>query len=181
MKACAQYQNDLAAAACSGPLSPNAASHLRDCAACKRALADLQSAATIQSQTAASLPTPTKIPNLHPWLTNKISSKKSSAKESTPHTLPTLHWRPILVTTLALITLLTIVAFLTLPNSPKETTVARTFPPQSSTHEMSLPQPTLISLRHQITNPTDQLLPPRNPAAPLTHYRLIDAHLQLQN
>lgn len=177
-RSCASIQTELAACAANAvdtTLPESVQHHLAACAECHRAFADLQSAAAIQFRTASTLPAPATNPNLHSWWTQHIVPHKTSPS------IATFRWRPIFITAFALLAFLAVITYFLPHESTPPTTVAEARPTHIAPAAPPPLQSTLISLRHQVTSPGETLLPLENQAAPLTPYRVIDAHTQLAN
>ena len=169
-KLCDSYIEDIAAHVSGfASLSAEAAVHLRECAACRKKVAELKAIAAIQMDVAASLPEPKRRLNRHDLesaLENSVEPTRSFA----------IWWRPILASAVALV-VTAVVIFVA--REPRE--VVRADPTPRTSSPATSAEPTMLALRNEVEHGREQLLARVPLSGGMQHYRVKDVEIELRN
>jgi predicted anti-sigma-YlaC factor YlaD len=170
-KNCQEFVEDIAAFASEAELSPEAATHLRNCARCREKIAELKAVAALHREAAANLAEPKR----------RLSRSKlefALANGSRRRRELEIRWRPVLAGAVALAL---IVGGALTHRKPQERVDAS----YQSKHEQretkvgeESVEPTMLILRHEVEG--ERMLAGTTAAA-TRHYRVKDVERELRN
>jgi hypothetical protein len=165
MKACSQYEEELADRAAMG-LAPEShlVAHLESCAECRDALDELRNVAAVNTRVAAGLPEPSKSVSLASAFLSSLEGKENSSSFPFPKT--------ILVVS-AVAAFVAILITIWVPQRRSEQGIASVDAPKTE----AIWEPTWQRLRAEVG--TDTLPAGRGGSSVAAHYRVKDAYSEL--